>query len=94
MEQHVQVPTMDLTKVTMEDFGVCTHLQVTSSTCKFTGPSKPTGLVEERLEQAKNELETFKGNNDDWAVERTQERLITLLSLLAEHKAGSDSEAE
>lgn len=70
--------TMDLTKVTMGDFGVCTHLQVTSSTCKFTGPSKPTGLVEERLEQAKNELKTFKGNNDDWAVERTQERIARL----------------
>lgn len=64
--------------ITQDDFGLCTHLQVTTSTCKFTGPDKPTGLVEERLEQARIDLEKYKGNNDDWAIERTQERIARL----------------
>ena len=64
--------------IQQSDFGLCTHLQVTPSTCKFTGPDIPTGLVEERLEQAKFDLEKFKGNNDDWAIERTQERIARL----------------
>lgn len=61
-----------------EDLGSCTRLQVSSSTCKFAGPEEPTGLIQERLEQAKLDLEKYKTNNDDWAVERTQERIARL----------------
>lgn len=68
----------NIAQITKEDFGKCTHLQVTSSTCKFAGPETPTGLIEDRLEQAKLDLEKYKLNNDDWAVERTQERIARL----------------
>ena len=61
-----------------EDLGSCTRLQVSSSTCKFAGPEEPTGLIQERLEQAKLDLEKYKTNNDEWAVERTQERIARL----------------
>lgn len=61
-----------------KDLGSCTRLQVSSSTCKFAGPEEPTGLIQERLEQAKLDLEKYKTNNDDWAVERTQERIARL----------------
>ena len=55
-----------------EDLGSCTRLQVSSSTCKFAGPEEPTGLIQERLEQAKLDLEKYKTNNDEWVEDAVQ----------------------
>lgn len=100
----------DLREVHQGSFGICKNLEVGSMYTKFLSLTEEdvkdgtTHLKElvtsikqqvtERLVQAQELLNSYKGNNDEWGIQQTQERIARLGSGAALLQVGARTELE